>query len=348
MGIAPALQSQMVAVLNTSLATSTWGGMRMIQTSINKMSQKYDLDLTLPWGRNKVVNYILALSMEKLAPSTIRTYVSRAASFHRCSGSAPEWVGEDIRLLMRGVANLPRNPKSPNQRLAVTPAVLKTLYQKLEGSSISDLVRKMLWAACCLLYAGSLRSCELLSPSKCSFDPTTTLRRCDLEVVKEMVGMKKVKYLRLSIKNPKEYRRAGTVTVEILPCDGQFFCPVAAVSDYLKATPGYPRSMPLLKTESSLLSRDWLNSILKSCLDPVLDYGVIRTHSFRAGLTTALAKAGVSDNVLQSLGRWHSSAYNTYIKMGRSLRLSTQQELDEKIAMMADTNWGVENTLLVA
>ena len=319
LGIAPSLQAQLVNVLNTSLADSTWTGIRLIKTSIDNMAAKYSLNLSLPLGRTEVINYILSLSMEKLAHSTIKTYVSRVASLHRCLGSEPGWVSEDIRLLMKGVANLPRNPALARQRLAVTPAVLRTLYEKLMASSIPDITKKMLWAACTLLYAGALRSCEVLSPTKYSFDPTTTLRRCDLEVVRELVGMNRVKYLRLSIKNPKEHKRAGVVTVEILPAPRMFFCPVQAVSDFLRATPGYPRSMPLLKTDRALLSRDWLNSVLKSCLDPVLNYGVVRTHSFRAGLTSALAKAGVSDDVLQSLGRWHSQAYNTYIKLGLSL-----------------------------
>ena len=348
MGVAPGLQAQMVYILNTSLANSTWTGIRAIKNSIDSLAQKYSLELSMPWGRDKVVNYILACTMEKLAPSTIKTYVSRIASLHRCLGSAPRWEGEDIRLLMRGVANLPRSPDSPKRRLAITPAVLRTLWEKLTGSSMPDTVKKMMWAAACLLYAGSVRSCELLSPSKYSFDPTTTMRRCDLQVVREMVGMNRVKYLKLSVKNPKEFRQAGTVVVEILPCKGMFFCPVAAVTEFLRVTPGYSRSMPLLRTEKSLLSRDWLNAVLKNLLDPVLDYGVIRSHSFRAGLTSALAKAGVSDEVLQSLGRWHSQAYNAYIKLGRSLRLSTQEELVRKISLMADSDWGVSTTLLVA
>lgn len=347
LGIAPALQPQLVAVLNTSLANSTWKGIKNIKLSIERMESKYALNLPLPWGRSEVVNYILALSMEKLAPSTIRVYVSRVASLHKNMGMCPGWQGDDIRMLMRGVANLPKNSDPAKQRLAVTPAVLRVLHSRLSSSPAPDLTKKMVWAACCLLYVGSLRSCELLSPSRYSFDPTSTLRRCDVELAKDLVNGRRIKYLRLSVKNPKEFRQAGTVTVEILPCPGMFFCPVTALTDFMRYTPGYPRSMPLFRSEEALLSRDWLNKILKEHLDPVLTYGVVRTHGFRAGLTSALAKCGVSDDTLQSLGRWHSQAYRSYIKMGRNLRLSTQQELVSKISEMAETNWGVETTLLV-
>lgn len=126
-----------------------------------------------------------------------------------------------------------------------------------------------------------------------------------------------------------------------------FFCPVEAMRKFLAISGNFQGSLPLLRTETTLLTREKLNSILKSSLDSVVDYGVIRTHSFRAGLTTALARAGVSDNVLQSLGRWHSSAFNTYMKLGRQLRLSTQAELVSKISQMANSDWGRTSALLV-
>ena len=188
LGIAPALQPQLVAVLNTSLANSTWKGIKNIKLSIERMESKYALNLPLPWGRSEVVNYILALSMEKLAPSTIKVYVARVAGLHKNMGMCPGWQGDDIRMLMRGVANLPKNSDPAKQRLAVTPAVLRVLHSRLSSSPAPDLTKKMVWAACCLLYVGSLRSCELLSPSRYSFDPTSTLRRCDVELAKDLVN----------------------------------------------------------------------------------------------------------------------------------------------------------------
>lgn len=96
--------------------------------------------------------------------------------------------------------------------------------------------------------------------------------------------------------------------MEILPSPA-FFCAVKAVRAYLRLTAGYAETLPLLRLSNSLLTKRKLNDVLKTHLDSVVDYGVIRTHSFRAGLTSALARAGASDAVLQSLGRWHSTAY---------------------------------------
>ena len=76
-----------------------------------------------------------------------------------------------------------------------------------------------------------------------------------------------------------------------------FFCPVEAAKKFMAISGNFPGSLPLLRTETALLTREKLNSVLKSTLDSVVEYGAIRTHSFRAGLTTALARAGVSDDV---------------------------------------------------
>lgn len=175
------------------------------------MSKKYDLDLTMPWSRSKAINYVLALTMEGLMSSTVKTYLSRVRTLHKARGLSPGWETDDLKFLMKGVCNLPR--RDTPKRLAITPSLLQELCSKIRNSNMSALDKGAVWAACALLYCGALRSCEVLSPSASSFDPSTTLRRKDIRLVTEQVSGKTVTYLKMIVKNPKEFRAVGSVEV---------------------------------------------------------------------------------------------------------------------------------------
>ena len=43
------------------------------------------------------------------------------------------------------------------------------------------------------------------------------------------------------------------------------------------------------------------------------------THSFRIGGASAAASAGVSDSVIQILGRWSSDTYRRYLRLSDQL-----------------------------
>src|SRR5882672_6321814 len=53
----------------------------------------------------------------------------------------------------------------------------------------------------------------------------------------------------------------------------------------------------------------WVVTRLRTALDS--DVG---GHSLRSGGATALALAGVSDDAIQSMGRWASNRFRTYIR----------------------------------
>ena len=90
--------------------------------------------------------------------------------------------------------------------------------------------------------------------------------------------------------------------------------PVAALCRFLRVRP--PGDGPLfIHLDRSPLTKFQVNQVLKKGLQlkgfPHQSYS---THSFRIGAATSAAANGFSDEEIQSLGRWRSSAFQRYIR----------------------------------
>ena len=86
-----------------------------------------------------------------------------------------------------------------------------------------------------------------------------------------------------------------------------------------------------LRKDGKLMTGQKLNEVLKKLLRPHLDYkeGQITTHSFRAGIASLLAEKGLSDEEIKSVGRWHSRAFEAYVKKPRTRRATLAKTLAE-------------------
>ena len=54
---------------------------------------------------------------------------------------------------------------------------------------------------------------------------------------------------------------------------------------------------------------------------------VIRSHSFRAGVPSQLAKVGASSEQIQGVGRWSSDAWKAYCKLGTTHRMNMVDDI---------------------
>ncbi len=96
---------------------------------------------------------------------------------------------------------------------------------------------------------------------------------------------------------------------------GNELCPIAAVLSYIASRGSAPG--PFFRDMSGrAITKPWfvtqIREILQKAGLPQQDYA---GHSFRIGAATSAALAGVEDSTIQTLGRWHSTAFLQYIRM---------------------------------
>ena len=103
----------------------------------------------------------------------------------------------------------------------------------------------------------------------------------------------------------------GTLHIEVA---GGPLCPVAAILNYMVARGNSPG--PLFTWEDvRYLTRDRFVAGVRTALSKAgytaSDYA---GHSFRIGAAKTASQRGVQDSLIQTLGRWQSSAYTRYIR----------------------------------
>ncbi|XDV29423.1 hypothetical protein PO909_032553 [Leuciscus waleckii] len=130
------------------------------------------------------------------------------------------------------------------------------------------------------------------------------------------------------LKHSKNDNKTSGVTLSF-PKINNNFCPFTSMVKFLKIRPKTSNHAPLfILPNGAPLSKGWfraqLNSVVKSCsLSPSLYTG----HSFRIGAATTAADRGISTSAIKILGRWSSSAFESYIRPDSQTILQAQQAL---------------------
>ena len=141
--------------------------------------------------------------------------------------------------------------------------------------------------------------------------------------------------MKIWLKSPKELRKGTGIAVEIFPTNN-YLCPIRAFDKWRKVSKiTKTGAKPVFRHEdgSNYTGKEF-NLDLKKLLGKHLDYrkGKILSHSFRAGLATMMAQNGYSDEEIMRTGRWNSSAFLAYCKLGRVRRMAVSQEMAARLA----------------
>ena len=262
-----------------------------------------------PASEATLSSFVAFLYKEGLTAGTVKSYLAAVRHAQIGAGLGDpkmtnmpklEYVTKGMRRKTAGRRMRPRLP--------ITPEVLKELKSCWEKHPCrEDAV--MLWGASCLCFFGFLRMGEAVVPSDTQYDPEVHLSFGDVKVN----SRSQPRWLEVRIKASKTdpFRHGVSIYVG---ATGGTLCPVAAVLAYLvqRGT----RKGPLFQFKNGqYLTRARFVTALRCALQKT---GIAAEnysgHSFRIGAATTAARCGLQDSLIQTLGRWRSSAYLVYIR----------------------------------
>ncbi len=256
-----------------------------------------------------------------LQVSSIKGYVSGIQFFHKLlyGAPSPNISNSQTAMLIRGIQRT--RPTRPDSRLPITLDILTKCIHTLRTGYQTPSTARTLDAMFILAFFGFLRCSELAISSK--FDPATNPTISDLTIL----DSETISFL---IKQSKtdQVKKGHFVYIFNLHSPLQ---PYQAVREYLRLRIFQARSPlePLfLDHAGKPASRTWFQKHLKAVLlSASISARNFSSHSFRIGAATSAAQKGLTKHQIQTLGRWSSEAFQSYIRTDQSHIKSAHQTL---------------------
>ena len=263
----------------------------------------------LPAEEQTLILFVADLS-QRVSHATIRAYLAGVRFWHIGQGVGDPTKGcLRLDLVLRGIRR--SKPSQPNSRLPITPLILRAIYKVL-ATDPYDEDNIMFWAACCLGFSAFLRSGEFTMPTDRAFDPSWDMSPCDISV--DSIRQPTKLYVRVKGSKTDQNRRGITLVVGRTDND---LCPVAALLPYLAVRGNEGGPLFRWKDKRALTREGLVTKVRGTLRQAGIDCVGYSGHSFRIGAATTAAARGVSDSMIQTLGRWASDSFTRYIRIPR-------------------------------
>ena len=255
------------------------------------------------------MNFVAFAANQGLKHQTIKCYLSAIRHLQiDCGGGDPRV--ESMPLLVLALRGTRREQAGLEKRtrLPITPVILERL-RRVWNQDPSNPDHVMLWAVCCVGFFGFLRSGEMTAPEVGEFDSGQHLSVADITV--DDIENPQSVAVRIKQSKTDPFRQGVSI---VLSRTGLPLCPVAALLAYLVVRGNSEGPLFLLRGQP--LTRPKLVLELRKALAVAgLQPDKYAGHSFRIGAATTAAACGVPVDVIKTLGRWKSQAYQLYIRI---------------------------------
>ena len=285
------------------MAANSWKTYKTAVDSINKFRHNYSLSNLWPIPLDEIINFIAFLSYTGLSSSTICTYISGISYAHKIQGLTDATNSFLVIKMLEGIRRKGR--RFTDIRAPITLGLLHKLIRALPMICSSNYEARLFASAFSLLFFALLRVGEITTDSK-------SVLGCHTIYFENVSFLEEELYLK--ILSSKADQRKNSITL-VLPPQNTEICPVKLLREYLNVR--FPaRLCPLfLHFDGSVLTRYQFNSVLQKALKFCNVSDHVRSHSFRIGGASELARIGVSDNDIKNWCRWSSQAYLSYIRL---------------------------------
>ena len=281
-----------------------------------------------PLQETTLCRFVAFLVNQHLTLGTIRLYLSALRLHHIAGGGSDPSMAEFpwLHYVLQGTARTARGIPRP-LHLPITLDILIRLFQvwnelpnRYKGST--------LWTAATLGFFGFLRAGEFTVVPNSDQVPLTP---GDVKVDSHTNPTLLAVTLRSSKTDP-----FGAGHTLYVGCTHSRICPVRAVLAYMAIRPQVPGPLFVYSDGTPLTRARLVTEVRAALTGDGMDLSRYTGHSFRIGAASSAARAGIPDSLIQTLGRWRSSAFQRYIRTPTATFLSIPLTLIQALSNPRD------------
>ena len=308
MGTVGDIQREMHRLMGLGVADKTRSTYETGWRKFSEFCGEHGLSAVLPVPVDTICYFIAYLSLQNLAHATMATYLAGIGFRHKVHGFENPADCFIVGLMLDGV----RRDKgaSPDVRLPITLQHLIKILDVLPKISSSQFEAILFKAVFTCMFFGFLRIGEVAASSKHNIQKSV-LRRSDV-VCYQKEG---VQLVRIRFRVSKNNQFGDLQEIEVKAQPNTLYCPFLALSNYVSQSHG--SDVLFSHFDGSPLTKYQLNCMLQKAVE-FCDFPnryLFRSHSFRIGAATSAKQMGMSDEEIQSMGRWQSGVFKRYIRL---------------------------------
>ena len=271
--------------------------------------QSLSSPLHVPASVNEICQFVAWLSLKGMSPSTISTYMSSVSYVHKLSGWDDPTKEFVVSKLVEGARRLrPGN----DARLPISLPLLQILISALPIVCSSQFEAVLFKAVFLSAYFGFMRVSEFAVLSKSPpFDAVLSFQDVTFS---QSINSSQSGSVVIQLRKSKNNQRGLPQSIRLVQSQGNPLCPVSALLLFSSVRPRIAGPF-FCHFDGSPLTQYQFHAVLRKVLVHLgLEGTRITSHSFRIGAASSASHLGVALDDVQSLGRWRSNAFLSYIR----------------------------------